>query len=177
MEGIQWSKKVYNEVEALKFKDAIEIDTVINRTYEGVHKDWEEAVDVFKQESINSSTVILYKLENDADYSDGSGVGFMFNWGVFNEVKLVYKNGDEKTKWNFVRGARESKDIIDAWHQNIISEDDYAKWNRVLWSEAAEDFFRKITTEIVNARERIRHFVDSDITELGIETSQNLLKN
>lgn len=151
-----------NKISTTKF-GAVEIDEVYAETMIEAEKQWQDKIDEFEAVDHKFKLVIKYDLQEDSDHTDGSGTGIYFNWGIFREVEI-----HGVTRWFFQEGPKESKPILDAWHNTTTFNDDdreitsgYRKWATIDWTEDRETFFRKISTAITKVRENLHYFIDN----------------
>jgi hypothetical protein len=103
---------------------------------------------------------IIYKVEEQGSYQDGSGTGFTLLWGVFRVIKTEVRHG----QYHYERGPG-TKDVSPHWHE-------LHKWPSMKWTPERENFFIKLSEAVENIYSRLLFFTEN-VTE-G-ETAPNIL--
>jgi hypothetical protein len=112
--------------------------------------------DVHKEKQIFESLhsdfkyVILYDVEERGSYSDGTGTGFVFNWGVFREI--LDPNTGFSTKYYFER-SYVSKPLTSSWQ-------DLGSWAKMDWTPQRESFFMDLSKGVEDIYAKLSFFVE-----------------
>jgi len=126
----------------------IETETVRSSILPEAEKLYTEAIAEFESLSFSYKMVILYTMEERSSSGDGTGDGFVFQWGVFREIE----GKDWGKKFFFERGSGTKE--INTYYNKVD------KWNKINWSESREEFFMKITLAIRQLYTNLNSFID-----------------
>lgn len=149
-------------------KNIIQTGECYSSDLKEVELKWQNEVTIFQQLSFKYETVILYHIEEACSYKDGSGNGFIFNWGVFRKIKNKQEYGDRNLFYE--RGPDAAKKGI--W----IGNTDIKDWKQMKWSKKAEDFFNELSRQVASIHEQMQYFVDhisdKNIQEIKLLTNK-----
>ena len=138
-------------------KDGItQMEHLYAQNLKDLEKKFNEAKNQFEDLQYDFKEVILYRIYEKKDSSDGSGAGFVFNWGVFR--KLNKPNSNRKQDYFFVRGGGK-REISESWHS-------FKEWKEVDYSDKIENFFSMITDNIDSLYEKLFSFLNQDLTKV-----------
>lgn len=106
--------------------------------------------------------VIVYQVDETWSYRDGSGQGFVFNWGVYRKIKP--KNIDEqdlgsiqhRKQYHFIRGYKGAKNESNEYAFGSTDKD---QLREIPWNQEAEDFFNGISQAIEKLHENLHNFL------------------
>lgn len=91
----------------------------------------------------------MYQVEEVGSYQDGSGTGFVFNWGVYKKIDSKNEDNEFWNKYHYVRGFGEPN----SYALNG------ADWKEIEWSEQSENFFTELSKQIESIYARLSYFV------------------
>lgn len=143
--------------------DIIETDYVYATSLKEAEQEWSEKVSIFESLSYDYNTVILYTIDEKASGGDGSGYGFMIQWGVFREIK-----GKTHMSEYFFERTYKGRPITRAYNK-------LHKWNKINWSPEREDFFTGISVAIETLHSNLSTFLN--FSNMQDEDIDDAIKN
>ncbi len=136
-------------------KDKItKLNKVRANTLKEAEDEWDKEVVQFESSFYDYKTVILYQLEENGSYQDGSGKGFVFNWGVFRSIK---RGTDFYDEYLFERAYSAAKEISIHYH-------DLKEWKKLPWSKEWEDYFMQISKAMEDLYTKLDAFLKNPKT-------------
>jgi len=140
-------------------KNIIQTNDCCSSDIQEIEKKFQNAVAVFEALSYKYETLILYHIDEAWSYKDGSGNGFIFNWGVFRKIKNKSEYGRNLF---YERGPDVAKNGI--W----LGNNDVKDWKQIKWSQKAENFFNELSKQVADIHAKMQYFVDH-LSEIDIE--------
>lgn len=141
--SITHPKKIVN-------KDITEVDEVFGKSLERTEELWRNAVAEFESLGFKYERVIMYHIEEKGSYKDGSGEGFVFNWGVFRKILV---DDDTDVKYLIEKDSIGRKSINVPYHE-------IKKWKEIKHTEIAENFFSELSRQVENIYHKLEYFVN-----------------
>ncbi len=141
----------------------VRVNEVYNQTLKGAEQDYYNMIANFEMLDADYTTVILYQIEERGSYRDGSGEGFIFNWGVYRKIEAKGVWNDNK-KYHFVRNYGEKT------NEYAVMAGDIKDWKELEWSEQRENFFIELSKQI----EQIHFKLDFFVNKIDFEEINNI---
>ena len=138
-------------------KNLNEVDKLWASNLKELEKKFFEAKLSFERFSCEFEEVIFYDLSERQNFRDGSGIGMLFNWGVFHKIRVK-----DNVDLQFVRGYPGAKDILESWHKSDLLKN----WTEIPYSEKVEGYFLKISGAIEALHQNLSEFLKQDLENL-----------
>lgn len=154
-----------NYPERIVKDNIVQISFVYGQSLKQLEQDYKHAVECFEMLEFDYKMVIMYQIEERGSYKDGSGEGFVFNWGVFRKIESKrWQDNYANRKYHFERGYGKKDNEYALRGSNIRD------WKEIAWSEKAEAFFIELSKQV----ETIYHKLEYFVTKVDFEEINNI---
>lgn len=154
--------------------DLVKTDYVCSDNLKEAEEMYSEAVSIFEMLNYSFELIILFQMEEKFSYKDGSGEGFVFNWGVYKKINTK----DNNQRYHYLRGFNSQG--VD--NEYAVRSSDIKHWKQIKWSKEAEWFFNQLTLQVRELYEKLNFFLntidlDKIIKKDFLEKTNNQLLN
>jgi len=134
-------------------KDIVSIENEYAKTLNEIEQKFTDKVRLFELVQFDSTTVILYNISEKRSYMDGSGQGFVFNWGIYKKIEAEHLR--KRDKFFFLRNYGGKS------NEYAFGNDDFNKCKELPWTQNAEDFFIELSNQIDSISTKLEYFVNN----------------